>query len=193
MTEQRGKTRDNKRKNAQKLKKRRHEMYLQSLRDEILTHAAPELSAVCSEVGEGEDLSFIDRMKKVLGATPYGVGLAANQLGVTKRVCVWRSDSKSRLIKAMINPVIIEKSDDTEVLIEGCLSYPGKRCPISRSLDVKVSYLDEKLAQKTETFKGLEARILQHEVDHLDGTCQVKDLIEAVKKAAETEPVEQSV
>ena len=181
MTRLTGKAKDKKRKDNQKAKKIHRQRYLKSLRAEILTHDSSELSEVSVDLTKDDDVEFIQKMKKVLCSTPYGVGLAANQIGETKRVIVLRTDSDSRLVKAMINPVILKKSDETEVRFEGCLSYPGEHCPISRSLEVEVSYTDEKWAQKTGEFVGLEARILQHEIDHLDGICKVKDSSEAVE------------
>ena len=97
-----------------------------------------------------------------------GVGLAAPQVGVLKRIIVVDvSDPHDPLV--LINPVIVEKSSEKKVDDEGCLSCPGISVPIKRSTWVKVSYFDLDKNQQTIEGDGLLARCLQHEIDHLDG------------------------
>jgi peptide deformylase len=95
-----------------------------------------------------------------------GIGLAANQVGVLKRIIVV-SDNKD--IKILINPEIIFKSDQTCEFEEGCLSIPGSFLNIIRSKSIKIKYRDTKGRYHIEEYSGLTSRIIQHEIDHLDG------------------------
>ncbi|HAF08202.1 MAG: peptide deformylase [candidate division TA06 bacterium 32_111] len=95
-----------------------------------------------------------------------GIGLAANQIGITKRI-ILIGDEKQLYI--MINPVITYLSDDKEEMFEGCLSFEELTVNILRSKSLKVKYSDENGNQKEGSFEGLYARAIQHEVDHLNG------------------------
>jgi peptide deformylase len=98
-----------------------------------------------------------------------GVGLAAPQVGDARRVIVVDPREPDVPPFALINPVIVEFSDETERGEEGCLSIPGLREVVERSIAVRVEALDRDGAPVTIEAAGLLARILQHEVDHLDG------------------------
>ena len=99
----------------------------------------------------------------------YGVGLAAPQVGILKRVIVIDNrDEENGKRFYMINPEIIEK-EGVEVGMEGCLSVPGKQGTVERSKDIKVRYNDLSGEEKTLEAEDFLARILQHEIDHLDG------------------------
>ena len=93
-----------------------------------------------------------------------GVGLAANQIGVSERVAIVESDT-------MINPVIMFKGKAVHCMEEGCLSLPGKRYLVLRPVSVTVRYQGVDGKSRIETAHGLRARIIQHEIDHLNGTC----------------------
>lgn len=95
-----------------------------------------------------------------------GVGIAAPQIGVAKRIIVFDLDGK---LYILINPEIIETSEEEEENLEGCLSIPGVDAPVVRKLRAQVRgiTLDEKEIEVEG--EGLMARALQHEVDHLDG------------------------
>jgi peptide deformylase len=98
--------------------------------------------------------------------TEKGIGLAAPQIGSDLRICVARVDN---IPYALINPQIKSFSRKREIFEEGCLSFPGKFFPVERSVKVKVKARDlsgKKIKIKAE---GLLARVLQHEIDHLDG------------------------
>lgn len=102
-----------------------------------------------------------------------GVGLAAPQIGVNKRlICVSLlkdyDDENFRTIY-MINPTILDHSDGKECDEEGCLSVPGENGSVARWTWIKLSYLDGKGKEFVVILKGLSARIVQHELDHLDG------------------------
>ncbi|MDI6689626.1 MAG: peptide deformylase [Actinomycetota bacterium] len=95
-----------------------------------------------------------------------GMGLAAPQIGILKRVIVSDlGDGPS----VYINPQIIWRSKETEVQEEGCLSLPGVRILISRPQKIKVKALSPQGKGLELSMEGLQARIIQHEVDHLDG------------------------
>jgi len=98
-----------------------------------------------------------------------GVGLAAPQVGVSDRVIVVDPHDDETKPFALINPEILEASKDTEKNEEGCLSIPGVRDMVERSMRVRVRGLSEDGEVKEFDAEGLLSRILQHEVDHLDG------------------------
>jgi peptide deformylase len=112
-----------------------------------------------------------------------GVGLAATQLGVLHRVLVYRAFPEDPLT-ALVNPVLEWTSDELEVAEEGCLSLPAVHVEVERPARVKVSAQDE-IGQELELeAEGLSARVIQHEIDHLNGVL-ILDLIsrEARKEA----------
>ncbi len=100
-----------------------------------------------------------------------GVGLAAPQIGTSSRVLVMdpSAGSDSNAMRVLVNPQIIEASPDIVTGEEGCLSIPGVKLKIDRSAWVTVEYLDTEGKQHKEAFIDLAARIVQHEIDHLDG------------------------
>ena len=92
------------------------------------------------------------------------VGMAANMIGVNKRITVFDNEGK---YMAMFNPEIIKKSDPYQAE-EGCLSLLGVR-PAKRWKSIKVKYQNEQFQVRLKTFTGWTAQIIQHEVDHCDG------------------------
>jgi peptide deformylase len=97
-----------------------------------------------------------------------GIGLAAPQLGQSQRLLVYRVGPDAPLT-ALVNPEIEWTSDDSDVLEEGCLSLPGVQLDVERPLHVRVRAKDEEGEDRTIEASGLEARVIQHEIDHLDG------------------------
>ena len=97
-----------------------------------------------------------------------GVGLAATQVGVSKRIIVFNPSCDEWRADALINPVIVKKRGG-EKKEEGCLSLPGINGPVRRSTYLLVEGLDIKWKPACFEARGLLARILQHEIDHLDG------------------------
>jgi|SRR5829696_6640400 len=98
-----------------------------------------------------------------------GVGLAAPQLGVSQRLLIYRVGPDAPLV-ALVNPQLEwTSSDEVEVLEEGCLSIPGVAVEVERPVHVRVRARDERGADRLVEASGLEARVIQHEVDHLDG------------------------
>ena len=120
-------------------------------------------------------LKLVADMKETL-AVADGCGLAAPQVGVDKRILIVDGDCVSETYtylkgfkRTMINPVVIEQSEDTCVYSEGCLSIPDIYADVRRSCSLTVEYYDEDFVKRTETFDKFGARMIQHELDHLDG------------------------
>ncbi len=97
-----------------------------------------------------------------------GVGLAAPQIGLSQRLLVYRVGQDAPLI-ALVNPEIEWTSDEEEEFEEGCLSIPGVAVDVERPVHVRVRAQDEAGAERVVEASGLEARVIQHEVDHLNG------------------------
>ena len=97
-----------------------------------------------------------------------GIGLAATQVGVPNRVLVYRVEHDGR-IAALVNPEIEWAGGETEVMEEGCLSLPGVLVEVERPIHVRVRARDERGDGLLVEASGLEARVIQHEIDHLDG------------------------
>jgi peptide deformylase len=97
-----------------------------------------------------------------------GVGLAANQVGVLHRALVYRVQQQAPAA-ALINPEIEWSGDEEEILEEGCLSLPAVHVDVERPIHIRVRAFNEHGEPITVEASGLEARVIQHEVDHLDG------------------------
>lgn len=97
-----------------------------------------------------------------------GVGLAAPQIGLSQRLLVYRVGQDAPLI-ALVNPEIEWTSEEEEEFEEGCLSIPGVAVDVERPVHVRVRAQDEAGAERVVEASGLEARVIQHEVDHLNG------------------------
>ena len=114
---------------------------------------------------------LVSNMKETMLAE-NGIGLSAPQVGVNLRVIVIQLMSAGKLVgpvQEMINPVITNYSDDTMEYEEGCLSIPGEYIRIDRPRSIHVKFQTLSGKYKKWYLKGLEARIVQHEIDHLDG------------------------
>ena len=109
----------------------------------------------------------VQRMAGIMNDA-LGVGLAAPQLGVSQRLLVYRVGPDAPVI-ALVNPEIDWSSDESETLEEGCLSIPGVQVDVERPVHVRVRARDEEGDDRLVEASGLEARVIQHEVDHLDG------------------------
>lgn len=129
---------------------------------------------------------LIDDMYETMDLAP-GVGLAAPQIGILKRVIVVdnreedNDEGEKPMRFYMINPAIIEK-DGEEVSMEGCLSVPGKQGTVKRAKHIKVKYNDLEGQENIMEAEDFLARIIQHETDHLDGilyTDKAIDMYEA--------------
>ena len=109
----------------------------------------------------------VSRMAGIMGDA-FGVGLAAPQLGLSQRLLVYRVGPDAPLV-ALANPELEWSSGDQEVLDEGCLSIPGITVDVERPVHVRIRALDEEGETRMVEASGLEARVIQHEMDHLDG------------------------
>jgi peptide deformylase len=140
---------------------------------QILTDGDPRLkeeSEVCHEI----DVKPITQaLFQALTKARNGVGIAAPQLGIMKRVILVNNLANPLF---MVNPRILHTSHDMIVSrTEGCLSYPGKYVPVERPWSIDILYEDVDYNSHFAEFDGLTARIIQHEIDHLDGICKVGD------------------
>jgi peptide deformylase len=125
-----------------------------------------------------------------------GVGLAAPQLGISQRLLVYRIGSDAPVI-ALVNPELEWSSDDGEVFEEGCLSIPGVALDVERPVHVRVRAMDERGDERLVEASGLEARVIQHEMDHLDGILMLdrakrEDRKEALRALREQEQAERA-
>ena len=114
---------------------------------------------------------LVSNMKETM-LSENGIGLSAPQVGVNLRVIVIQLMSAGKLVgpvQEMINPIITNYSDDTMEYEEGCLSIPGEYIRIDRPRSIHVKFQTLSGKYKKWFLKGLEARIVQHEIDHLDG------------------------
>ncbi|MBS3736671.1 MAG: peptide deformylase [Candidatus Bipolaricaulota bacterium] len=138
--------------------------------EEVLRRAAEPIDEIDQEV---RDLA--DRMTEVMFKAE-GVGLAAPQVGVGKRLIVVNLEEDFHIL---VNPELVERSDEEESKEEGCLSVPGPEAPVSRSAKVVVKGTDLDGNEVELTREGLGARVFQHEIDHINGNLFIDHLSEA--------------
>ena len=108
-----------------------------------------------------------------------GVGLASPQVGLNTQVLVigmgdFKTEGVSEYEQCFFNPVITQFSDETEVMIEGCLSFPNLVVKVKRPKDIEVTWYSEEGSEVSQSFGGMTSRIIQHEIDHLDGITFLK-------------------
>ena len=135
----------------------------------VLKYPDPFLKQKAAEVQniDEETLKQLDDMLETM-YEDNGVGLAATQVGIDKRMFVMDcSDTRNEPL-VFINPVISDKIDEVESE-EGCLSFPGVYAKVTRARKVTITALDREGKEFSETYVGLECKCVQHEVDHLDG------------------------
>ncbi len=107
----------------------------------------------------------IDLLDTLKANADHCVGMAANMIGVRKTILAARINGK---FIVMINPVITERSKQIIQTSEGCLCLSGSR-PVTRNIMIKVDYFDRKFNRKKGIYRGIEAQIIQHEIDHFNG------------------------
>jgi peptide deformylase len=129
----------------------------------------PVLKSRATEVDRFDDTlkGQIARMAGLM-QDALGLGLAAPQLGISQRLLIYRVGPGAPVI-ALVNPSIEWASEDEETFEEGCLSIPGVVVVVDRPIHVRIRALDEEGEDRVVEASGLEARVIQHEVDHLDG------------------------
>jgi peptide deformylase len=132
--------------------------------DPVLRLAAKEVEEVDETVG-----GLVERMTKLMQEA-RGVGLAAPQIGVLRRVLVYQTDDESPVV-ALVNPGVTASSEEQETSEEGCLSLGAASVvvPVERPLRVTVTASTPEGEAVEIEAEGLEARVIQHELDHLDG------------------------
>ena len=143
-----------------------------AIRD-ILIHPDPRLKTVANPVTEFDDRLRVlaDDMLETMYNAP-GIGLAAPQVGILKRLlvmdCVKEEGAPPRPM-VLINPAVTWISEDCSTHEEGCLSIPEQFAEIERPAEVEVTWNDLEGKQETERFEGIWATCVQHEIDHLNG------------------------
>lgn len=158
----------------------------------VLMYPHPSLRAENSFVTEDElkDGSIAKLAKEMLLVmyAAEGVGLAAPQVGVNKRLLVYNeSGDRSKWLNevVLVNPIITEFSEATDVETEGCLSFPSMNGEVQRSKWIKVEAVNLRGKAMKKKYKGWEARIFQHEYDHLNGVVYIDRLLPESKTAVE--------
>ncbi len=143
----------------------------------------PVLEKVCKEVREvtPRTMELIDDMFETM-YDANGVGLAAPQVGVLKRICVIDVTYEDPIL--LINPRVLETSGE-QTGSEGCLSLPGKCGDVTRPNYVKVEYYDENMEKQIIEGTELLARALLHEIDHLDGHLYSEKVIGEIRNVGE--------
>jgi len=139
----------------------------------ILIHPDPRLKKVCEPVADLDDglRTLADNMLETMYDAP-GIGLAAPQIGVTKRLLVMdcvKEEGETPQPTVMFNPEILASSDDKSDYEEGCLSIPDQFGMVTRPAEVKVGYIDQNGDPQERDYAGLWATCVQHEIDHLNG------------------------
>jgi peptide deformylase len=144
----------------------------------IITHPNPILREL-SEAVKAEEIKtskFLEMLKE-MGEIMFekdGIGLAAPQVGILKRVIVINVDGNA---VPFINPKIVAKSWHKDTKEEGCLSVPEVFGKVKRHMWVKVNFLDAKGEEHEMKVRGLLARVFQHEIDHLDGVLFIDKIV----------------
>jgi peptide deformylase len=150
----------------------------------ILTAPDPRLKLKAKEVKAVDDeiRRLMDDMLETMHVAP-GIGLAAPQVGVAKRVIVVdiTKEGEERRAHKMANPEVVWQSDELAVYNEGCLSLPEHYADVERPAEVRVRYLDENNQRRELHATGLLATCVQHEIDHLEGVLFV-DRISSLKR-----------
>jgi peptide deformylase len=149
---------------------------------EVKTFGDPVLKTRATRVKEfDEALLRLTEEMLVTMRERDGVGLAANQVGRLRRVLVAGIEEDEYIL---VNPVIEARSEETEVLAEGCLSIPGIQVDVERPVAVTVSGQDASGDEVRFEAEGLLARVFQHEIDHLDGVLILDRTDRETRKAA---------
>jgi peptide deformylase len=157
-------------------------------RDAALRHVRklgdPVLRATALPVERFDDRlrAEIERMGELMHDA-LGIGLAASQLGVLHRVLVYRAYPEDPLT-ALVNPTLIWQSEELETAEEGCLSLPGVHVEVERPARVRVQAQDGDGEPLEVEAEGLVARVIQHEIDHLDGVLILDRISRQARKEA---------
>lgn len=149
----------------------------------VLREQASDIDLAAKE----EIATLVADMKETLSKSE-GCGLAAPQIGVSKRVLIVTGEGMEEVYpylegfrRTLINPEVIEESSSQCTFNEGCLSVPGIYADVTRPSSIKVRYYDEELKPVEEEFDKFACRMIQHELDHLDGKLFV-DRVAPIRK-----------
>lgn len=155
----------------------------------VYLYGQPVLRKEAEEISK--DYPEIKKLVVNMFETMYnaeGVGLAAPQVGLSIRLLVIDADVMGDdfpeckgFKRAMINPNILERSEEEIALEEGCLSLPGIHEKVSRAAKIRVKYLDEDFVEHEEIVEGFAARVVQHECEHLEGHVFI-DNVSAIRR-----------
>jgi peptide deformylase len=151
---------------------------------QIRQYPDPVLRLRAREVERFDDdlKGLVERMLRLM-QDANGVGLAANQVGVIRRVLVFQPDPESEPV-AVVNPVIVERGDETVSDEEGCLSIQGVQVPVERALKVRLEGRDPEGGEISLDLSELGARVAQHELDHLDGVLIIDRTTDEARREA---------
>ncbi|MDR1980161.1 MAG: peptide deformylase [Tannerellaceae bacterium] len=155
----------------------------------IYLYGQPVLRKETEEVPQ--DYAGLKRLVADMFETMYhaeGIGLAAPQVGLSIRLLVIDAGVMASEFpeckgfkRVMINPAIIERSEEETVSEEGCLSLPGLHEKVSRAKEIRIRYMDEEFVEHNEVISGFTARVVQHEYEHLEGHVFI-DHISAIRR-----------
>ena len=155
---------------------------------EVRVFGDPVLRQAALEVRDFDDA--LARLAEDMALTMRaqdGVGLAANQVGVLRRLFTYDDpggDDREPSAGAVVNPVLLEASEETDLADEGCLSFPGLFYPVERQLEVVVRHQDIHGEERETTMRGFGARIWLHEMDHLNGVLFIDHLAKHDRREA---------
>jgi peptide deformylase len=149
---------------------------------QIRQYPDPILRMRAKEVTEFDDdlRKLADRLEHLMHDAT-GVGLAATQIGILQRVFVFTHDDE---VTAVVNPVVTATSEETDVDDEGCLSLQGVLVPVERNVSLTLEGKDVDGNDVKFELEGHAARVVQHELDHLDGTLIIERTTDEARKAA---------
>ena len=141
--------------------------------EKILIVPHPKLRQISKSISKVTEKEIIvaEKMKEITKMAP-GVGLAANQIGILKKIIVINianPKNDSHITYSLFNPLIKKFSNKKVFMEEGCLSLPEQFAQVERSESILVQYLNEKNELIEQKKDGFEARVIQHEIDHLSG------------------------
>ena len=162
MAEEVGQIREEKLDAEREARRRTALLQIRQFGDPVLRLQAKEVDAFDDDLAR-----LVERMKRLM-ADANGVGLAANQIGILRRVFVMRPGPEEEPV-AVVNPRVVERSEETVTDDEGCLSLQGVIVPVERSVALTLEAQDERGAPLRLDLDPYGARVAQHELDHLDG------------------------
>jgi peptide deformylase len=183
MSEAKGQVREREERDAEREARRRYVL------SNVRQYPDPVLRMKTRDVTEFDValVTLVERMRHIMERS-RGVGLAAPQVGVLRRVLIYQVEEDADLV-ALVNPVVVEASEESEAMEEGCLSLDaaGVTVEVERPLSVTVEAMTP--AGETARFRaeGLEARVIQHEIDHLEGVLIIDRTTPEQRRAAMAE------